>query len=126
MIKYENWPIIVRVETAFSIKKFHIAKSDGIATIGYLFSILGIITILVSIIKSSEVGVFNNNLIFGIGCFLIGITHVIYGCSISWINKYSSWEERFNNKSLLTEKLGSILLLLISVLGLALVIKSSY
>ncbi len=124
MIKYENWPVIVRIETALRDRRFNLLRGEGMATIGYLLAIAGIVITLFSIIRNNEAEVFTDNLSLGIGCFLMGMICVISGYSISWVNKYSSWEERFNHQSLLTEKLGAILLSLIGGLGLALIIKS--
>lgn len=123
MIEYKNWPVVVRCVTAFSTKRLLFNNLGPSALIGYISSFLGLLMVATAVIKETESSTFENLLMSGIGYFLIGATSLISSYSIAWIINYSSWDERFKNKSLFSDKLGSVLFVSIGVLGLLLVIK---
>ncbi len=121
-MNYQDWPIIVKITTALSVKNFHIKKGSSYALIGYVFCFLGILLFGSDILSQNTTGLFKEDLIAGIGCFLIGIQMVVTGYSVDWISKNSSWEERFRHSSQLLDKLGAGLMLCIGLMGLFFII----
>ena len=123
LIKYENWPIVVRAVTAFKIGKAHISKESGITVLGYIMALIGISILVLVALYGKEVGIFKDNLLAGLGFLLIGLMNVINGYSISWINRKSCWSERYLNKPQLVDKLGGLLLFSLTILALIVMIK---
>lgn len=112
-IKYQDWPKIVKVTTALSNNKILLKSPTIPYVLGYFLFIGGILGLVYAFFKSESFIATSN--ISNITYILIGLANVISGNSIKWIASNSSWEERFKNKSSLSNKIIYILISLLLV-----------
>lgn len=121
IIKYQNWPQIVKITTAFVHKRFFSRSPTFSYVVGYLCLIGGIIGLAYAYTK--QYPLIAENYFANLCYIILGIACIISGNSIKWIASNSTWEERFQNKSSLSVKVIYILitaLLLACALGIIL------
>lgn len=109
MIKYKDWPIWVRMTTSFSNKLLYSKRSSDVKRIAFI----ALIYFLFLLFGQQES---NSNKI--IGFLIITIFIFVSAYSVDWIEKNSSWEERFNNSSSNRDKLGGVFYISLALVGL--------
>lgn len=113
-VTYQNWPQIVKVTTALSNKKVLLKTPTISYVLGYLLLIGGVFGLAYALYKQYPLTV--ENYFANISYVLIGVANVVTGNSIKWIAMNSSWEERFANKSSVTNK---VIYVVVSLIMLA-------
>lgn len=115
VVKYENWPPLVKIVTALSNKKFYFKQYKLSLFLGYLIIALIVIVLLVALFFYPNEITSADSIQFI--CFgFIGLVNVAAGYALKWILQNSSWDERFENKS---STLHKVLNVLVSVLVIA-------
>lgn len=115
IIKYQNWPEFVKVITALSNKRFTVKSPTIPMVLGYLLLLGGLFDLIYNFSQNniSELSDFLDPL----GYTIIGALNIASGNAIKWINKNSSWEERFENSSTTFHKVLAVLFVAIALVG---------
>lgn len=115
IIKYQNWPEFVKVITALSNKRFTLKSPTIPMMLGYILLLGGFFDLIYKF-SQNNISEFSDFL-SPLGSALIGALNIASGNAIKWINKNSSWEERFENSSTTFHKILAAFFVGIALVG---------
>jgi len=125
ILKYEYWPVAVKIATAFSHRKFLMTNHKATLFLGYLLIGLGVIDLLYQVFFVEEKLSLSGDVIDSFAYLLIGSVNIWSGYAIKWVNEKSTWDERFESKSSVIHKMIYFIVTLVLLASLYFMFTSS-